>query len=545
MKRVLCVWLVDWPRQRRERSRRERTHSRGRLCHIKRNSRERLGHIAEREHELTDREALALLAAWCEPFSPAVGVESAEPPECLLLDVTGLEPLFHGEAALAEHVRREFMRRGFSVRIALADTIGAAWALAHVADVPQSRLSLRESSATFAERKATLAHSDFEGEAPALVVPPGQSLPALMSLPVETLRLSLDCLRTLRELGLRHVGQLLAFPRASLAARFAPELLLRLDQATGEVAEVIPVDHPPPAAQAAWTFESPTDRPEMLRHALQRQLEQVIAQLSPRRQGAQALHCRLLGQTGRNVELSIDLFRPSASPRHLGELAWMRLESAGQKLLEPIASLSLEVTATAPLEEHQQELFGASQADHGSRQLALLIDRLSNRLGRAAVGRPQLLPEAQPEFAWRYEALIGNVSPPVKKARSKKQRRVAALCRERTPCRSTAGRNDVDSRFPSGGSLRGCLSRPLSLANQPGPLRVMSVAPDGPPLRFFHAGIEHRIHRAWGPERIHTGWWRGRSARRDYYRVETTTGCWFWLFRQLTDGHWFLHGVFE
>lgn len=73
----------------------------------------------------------------------------------------------------------------------------------------------------------------------------------------------------------------------------------------------------------------------------------------------------------------------------------------------------------------------------------------------------------------------------------------------------------------------------------------MSVVPDGPPLAFFHAGEEHRIQRVWGPERIHTGWWRGRSARRDYYRVETAAGRWFWLFRQLTDGRWFLHGVFE
>ena len=497
-----------------------------------------------------------------------MGVEAAEPPECLLLDVTGLGPLFQGEAALAEHVRREFRRRGWQVRLALADTIGAAWALAHVsAGDFQSRLSLRESSATFAERKATfatfaerkatVANGGLEGEAPVRVVPPGENLPALAPLPVETLRLSTDCVRTLRELGLRCVGQLLAFPRASLAARFAPELLLRLDQATGEVAEVIPVYHPPPAARAEWTFESPTDRPEMLRWALERQLEQLVGQLSPRRQGAQALQCRLCGQTGRAVEVAIDLFRPSASPRHLDELIWMRLESAGQKISEPIASLSLVVTATAPLQEHQQELFddaerhgvrslqNASQAENGSRQLALLIDRLSNRLGRAAVVRPRLLPEAQPEFAWRYEALIGGISPSTKKARSKKQRRAAALGRERTPRRSAAKQNDVDSHFQPIGSLGGCLSRPLSLAGQPGPLRVMSIVPDGPPLVFFHAGVEHRIHRAWGPERIHTGWWRGRGARRDYYRVETTAGRWFWLFRQLTDGRWFLHGVFE
>lgn len=453
------------------------------------------------------------MAAWCEQFSPAVGVEAAEPPECLLLDVTGLASLFHGEAALAEHVRREFLRRGWQVRIALADTIGAAWALAHAA-----------------VEQETEQEAEADSVASALVVSSGKSLPALASLPVEALRLSADCVRTLRELGLRCIGQLFAFPRASLAARFAPELLLRLDQATGEVAEVIPVDHPPPAARAEWTFESPTDRPEMLRWALDQQLGQLISQLSPRRQGAQALQCHLRGHTGRAVDVSIDLYRPSASPRHLGDLIWMRLESAGQKISEPIASLSLAVTATAPLAEHQQELFGESSAENGSRQLALLIDRLSNRLGRAAVARPRLLPEAQPEFAWRYEALIGGVTRSLKPARSKKRRRPAA---------------DQGDRQSVGGFVGGCLSRPLSLASQPGPLRVMSVVPDGPPLVFFHAGEEHRIQRVWGPERIHTGWWRGRSTRRDYYRVETAAGRWFWLFRQLTDGRWFLHGVFE
>ena len=47
------------------------------------------------------------------------------------------------------------------------------------------------------------------------------------------------------------------------------------------------------------------------------------------------------------------------------------------------------------------------------------------------------------------------------------------------------------------------------------------------------------------PERIQTGWWRGRTVGRDYYRVETACGRRFWLFRRLRDGRWFLHGAFE
>ena len=49
----------------------------------------------------------------------------------------------------------------------------------------------------------------------------------------------------------------------------------------------------------------------------------------------------------------------------------------------------------------------------------------------------------------------------------------------------------------------------------------------------------------WGPERIETGWWMGRHVRRDYFRVETSAGLRFWLFRQAGEDRWFLHGVFE
>jgi protein ImuB len=75
-------------------------------------------------------------------------------------------------------------------------------------------------------------------------------------------------------------------------------------------------------------------------------------------------------------------------------------------------------------------------------------------------------------------------------------------------------------------------------------LVVTSVAPEGPPARFRLAGTDHWIAHAWGPERIETGWWRGRCVRRDYYQVETGTGERFWLFRELHSGAWFLHGEF-
>jgi len=478
MKRVLCVWLPNWPRQRPK---------------------------GAREHELTDREALKRLVAWCEQFSPTVGLEPSAAPECLLFDVTGLAPLFHGEAALIEHVAREFRRRGYTVRLALADTLGAAWAVAHYA--PQ-------------------------------ILPPGHGLAALAALPLEALRLTPETVRTLRELGLVQIGQLSSLPRASLATRFGAELLLRLDQAAGEVAEVPEVHHPPPEAQANWTFEPPTDRHDLIDWALGQLAERVVDQLADRRRGVQQLECRMRGQTTARARFSVGLFRPSATPRHLEELIKLRLET--HPLAEPVAGLELSVTVTAPLEQRQRELFAGAPAQRlgdDPRAVALLIDRLSNRLGREAVVRARLLPDAQPEFAWRYEPAIANAEREARNAERRNKHRVLRNV-EIAPHRGTraAGRLPVP---------RLSLSRPLCLLPQPLPLVVVSIVPDGPPLVFTSGGVEWRIERTWGPERIQTGWWRAPSVARDYYRVETATGQWFWLFRQLIDGRWFLHGFFE
>jgi protein ImuB len=489
MKRVLCVRLPDWPRQRHA--------------------------VVPQELELSDREALARAAAWCDAFSPLVGVDTREPPESLFLDVTGLADLFHGEETLLEHIAREFGRRGLTINLALADTLGAAWALAN------------------------FRQWDME-----ILVPAGQTLAALVPLPVEGLRLSTNCVETLKELGLRQIGQLLSFSRDSLAARFGPELLLRLDQATGVAAETIATCHPAPLVKAEALFEYPTARQEMIEQALQRQLEQIARQLSPRRQGVQELVCRLRGETGRASEITIGLYRPSASPKHLAELIAMQWEAAHRKLAEPLAALRLSVTAAAPVEYRQQELFEGLARPCDPRQTALLIDRLSSRLGRSSVVRAKLLAEAQPELAWRYEALVGGcgagVSPANKNGGTGVSPGKAGVPRTKKKLSSRQGNipsNISASRQP--------LSRPLSLAARPQPVEVVSVAPHGPPQTFSLSGEQHRVERVWGPERIHTGWWRGRSVRRDYYRVETTTGRWFWLFRQLTDLRWYFHGAFD
>jgi protein ImuB len=85
----------------------------------------------------------------------------------------------------------------------------------------------------------------------------------------------------------------------------------------------------------------------------------------------------------------------------------------------------------------------------------------------------------------------------------------------------------------------------VRLEREPAALEVVSVVPHGPPIQFYLHGTWQPVARAWGPERIQTGWWRGGYIQRDYYRVETTSGARFWLFRRLSDETWFLQGAFD
>jgi protein ImuB len=470
---------------------------------------------------LADRAALAGLAEWCGQFSPTVGLDEVGLQEAgwgeaggtdgLLLDVTGLDRLFGGEEALAERVRGAFARGGFVVRAALGDTVGAAWARAHFGGRPPCLVSA--TADTGGTPVAPTRNEDLEG------------------LPIEALRLSGDDARVLLELGVERIGQLAALPRAGLATRLGPGVLTRLDQALGRQNEVIVAHRPPPVVQADWPFEHPVDRREPLLAALEELIGRVVAELAGRRHGVTRLECLLYPMTGDVTRLSVGLFRPSGAARHLLELVLLRLERT--PLPAEVAALRVEVAAAAPLECQQRKLAFGDEAGweqgtideaEAARQRAALLDRLVSRLGREGVLRARPRAYVQPECAWQGEPWpVASGGQP--RGRKKRASRQAAP--------------DAAAIAPT------FLWRPTRLPDRPTPIEVVSVAPDGPPIMFCAAGQRRQVRRAWGPERIETGWWRRRSAGRDYYRVADDHGGWFWLYRRLNDGRWFWHGTFE
>ncbi len=473
-----------------------------------------------------DRRALEHLAEACEQFSPAVALEAGAQPQSLLLDVSNLMHLWGTNDALAGKVTKFFTGRGYQTRIAVANTPGLAWALAHFekpdeSALPDKRAGSSSTPADDCKLQNVNCKLQIEDEEESAFRNPHF---AFSKLPIDALRAPPDTTALLRELGIERVGQLLTLPRDELAARFGDDLLKRLDQLTGTAAEPLTPHRALAPLAAECSLEHPTADRAAVTHVLSQLVDQLARQLAARDEGAVLVVCHLGCTGGQAVPLRVGLLQPSANAGQLMELVALHLKTV--VLPTEVARVEVRVATVGRLGQRQRELF-TERWPTDPHQLALLINRLSSRLGYEQVVRPQFRSSPLPERAVQYEPATG-------KSRVKGQG-------------SRARTLALDSRL----STLDSSPRPLLLYPEPRPLEVVCVAPDGPPQCVWLAGhgggdrARQRVTAHWGPERIETLWWQGRTVRRDYYRVAIESGSHLWIFRRLADGRWFLHGAFE
>jgi protein ImuB len=433
-----------------------------------------------------DRAALQRLALWATRYTPSVAPWGEEcGADGFFLEVAGSAHLFGGEAGLLADLAGRLQHFRLPARLAVADTAGAAWALSH-----------------------------FHSSA-AVVLPSGREAEALAPLPVAALRLSPDTLTALRRLGFKRVGAVMDKPRAPLAARFAAELLHRLDQALGRAPEPLACIVPPPAYHARRQLLEPIDSQEAIVEIARLLMQDLVPALERDGMGARTLRLSLYRIDGEVTALDIGFTVPTRSPTHVARLVGLELE----RLTEDIdagfgfEALSLAATVAERLEPRQTELSseddGADRAEH----CAALIDKLKQRLGPRSVRRLEPVESHLPERAER-------------------------------PCVATA--QDVPWPAPDMTRLR-----PILLLPQAEPAEVISLLPEGPPRRFRWRGMSHYVTRVQGPERIAGEWWRKSEPTRDYYIAEDEAGRRFWLYREGIHGResdapprWFVHGLF-
>ena len=141
---------------------------------------------------------------------------------------------------------------GLTAKAALADTRGAAWALARFGgqaarpgrdgdDIAQDAHATRVRAPRRKNwAKQVAAQAEVRGGAPAPhIALPGGTRAAISTLPVAALRIPPEVASGLSRLGLRTIGDLALLPRAALARRFGAATVRRLDQALGSEPEPI------------------------------------------------------------------------------------------------------------------------------------------------------------------------------------------------------------------------------------------------------------------------------------------------------------------
>lgn len=439
-----------------------------------------------------DARALARLADWAERYTPSVALDGADG---LFLDVTGCAHLFapgiEGEAALLADLLRRVRRSGLSAHAGLADTPGAAWALARFAG---------------------------QGE-DGVIAAPGQAEPLLDSLPTAALRLAPDAVAGMARVGLRRIADLCRQERQSgrapLAARFGPVVWRRLDQARGRAEEAIAPRRPSAPHHARMAFAEPIATAAGIARAAGQLIETLAARFAADGVGARRIAIAFFRVDAQAQWLEIGTARPSRDPRHLFRLLEEKLGQVdpgfGIDLVE-LSAPEVETLAAAQIDFPSADAPPAHNAAASS--LAELVDRLDNRLGSGRVGRLAPRESHAPERAVQATAAL---APP-------------------------AG---ADWTLPP---------RPLRLFPRPEPVDVIAGAASAPSLFRWRAHL-HRVCTAEGPERLAPEWWLADAPRttRDYWRVEDEAGRRFWLFQESgvrsqksedRKNTWFLHGEF-
>lgn len=446
-----------------------------------------------------DEARLVKLAAWATRFTPWTRAEDlsafAHEGAGLFLDISGCAHLFGGETALLQDLLTRMNRLGHEARAGVADTLGAAWAVAR------------------------------HGQQKISIVKPGAEREAVSSLPTTALRISQGMADDLTRLGLMTTGDLLGRPRAPLVARFGAVLGRQLDAIIGARAEPVAPEAVRVPARARLLFADPLIALDGIIAAIALAARDLAAELDSRQQGARQLRLRLY-----RVDAELFTFEAGTSQalRDADRIAALFAEklvpSGGMSGSDidigyGIEGVVLEACAVDAMGARQKDL--TSGPEDGS-SLEELIDRLSNRLG-----------------ANRVMQLKGQASHIPERA----QVAVPAL----------AANDFKESDVPPLVMYGDAPLRPIRMLTPPEPVEVVAEVPEGPPRQFRWRRMLHAVTRADGPERLAPEWWLSadkEAATRDYFRVEDGEGRRFWLYRdglyeRETDApRWFMHGVF-
>ena len=286
----------------------------------------------------------------CIKYTPVTAVDV---PNGLVLDVSGCAHLWGSEESYLKNIITKLKNAGYHVRVAMADTIGAAWAVCR-----------------YGRLKA--------------IIQSGEQVNAIMPLPPAGLRLEADVVERLHKLGLIHIGSFMNMQRSALRRRFGQQLLLRLDQAIGNKEEIIqPLIPVEPYCERLPCLE-PIQTATGIEIALQTLLEILCKRLQQEGKGLRRSVFKGYRIDGKREQIDISTNHASNNSKHLFKLFEIKIAS-----IEPALGIELFTLEALKVEDISisQQTFWTANSSLQSNEVAELLDRFESKFGSDIIHR--------------------------------------------------------------------------------------------------------------------------------------------------------------
>jgi len=400
----------------------------------------------------------------------------------ITLDLRGTEKLYPSKLELAREIQSRLAALGFSCHIGVAPTLGAAWA---VSRYQQQKIFIIND---FAELK--------------------KAIPAL---PIEALRIPIEVVSSLAELGIDHIAQIQNLPRKKLLKRFGYPLLLQLDRIFGQCEEITEHVQEEKLFEVERNLEEPLFNRKQIQRLLLLLFSELFVELARAGKRATSFSFSLCGIDKQNrgfcVEKKVSLYAP-IKDKHI-------LESLLNSLVEQIPfkgelfSIKLKAYLTENIKDEQEHFLANKEIAVSNQEKESLLNNLSLIIGKANIKKVELSQSHIPEKSFSFVPLE-------KETLSKKR----------------------EKKLP--------FDYPGYLFGTPVKIKAISLLPDKPPVQINWKGCSLKVLESYGPERLSDEWWRDENREeREYFKVQDELGRWLWIYRNRASLEWFLHGVWS
>ncbi|MFZ0923394.1 MAG: hypothetical protein WA020_10025, partial [Candidatus Acidiferrales bacterium] len=399
--------------------------------------------------------------------------------DTIILDLAGLHRFFGSQENIARELAHRASELGLAVNVAIAANIDVALHAAR----------------------------GFSGIS---LIPPGEESKRLGCLPIRALSPSVEILETLERWGVSTCAELVALPARQLSERLGQEGVRLHELARGASVRSLVLAEPERRFEEGIELENAVEELEPLAFLLGRLLDQLCARLQAHALAASAIQLRfnlgdafekdppVRGETAaaeiapKIYEQTMHLPVPMRDSKLLLNLLRLQLQAD-----PPQASILKIALAAEPARRRtaQNGLFRRNSID--PEKLELTIARLSNLVGAANVGSPEIMDTHRPD-AFRMNRFV---STP----------REVKIHRKTGQAIATANRK-VDREFGPRRAL-------ITLRNfRPEWLAKIEVREERP-VHISSRGIRGRIVAASGPWRTSGDWWQEEAWRHDEWDI--------------------------